>query len=125
MSKGVQATPKVAQSTRKLPRGLHQFYISDKFTDSVFWFMAGLIVVQKMHVNDAAVAYRDFLQLDEDVAPTRTLESKFYRQLASFRKAIKEDRCMIAIDDDPFTQQIIDGLLDRIRREGLQPHRKT
>jgi hypothetical protein len=80
-----------------------------------------------MHVNDAAIAFRDFLQLDEDVAPTRTLESKFYRQLAQFRKAIKTDRhmIMIAVDDDPFQKQIIDGLLERIRGEGLQPHRKT
>lgn len=81
----------------KLPKGLHRFYLWDKFSDSCFWFMAGLVYHKGMYREDAANAFREFLQLDEESAPTRAIVRKFERQLAQFKSAMCDDRSMIKI----------------------------
>lgn len=83
----------------KLPKGLHRFYLWDKFSDSCFWFMAGLVFQKGMFREDAANAFREFLQLDEETAPTRAIVRKFERQLVQFKSAMCEDRSMIRIFD--------------------------
>jgi len=100
---------------QKLPKGLHKYYTSDKFTDAVFWFMCGMIYGCDKGVYDAANTFREFLGLDEDSAPTRHLVQKFQRQLKQFKEVIVIDRDKISLSEDEFLQEVADEVFRRIK----------
>lgn len=105
-------------STAKLPHGMHKYYASDKFTDSAFWFMCGMVYGCNRLIPESANAFREFLGLDEDVAPTETLIMKFHRQRKNFREVIVVDRDKINLSDDEFMKEITDEVLRRLKAKG-------
>lgn len=103
---------------QKLPHGLHRFYTSDKFTDSVFWFMCGMVYGGGKEIYCAANTFREFLGIDEESAPTRQLVQKFNRQLKNFKEAIAEDRHKIDLkeEDDVYFNDLVDAVIRRIEQ---------
>jgi len=75
-----------------LPKGLHDFYRADKFTDAAFWFMAALIHKGGMSQYQAANAFRDFMQIDEDTAPTRSIMTKYIRHKVLYHEVIRTEK---------------------------------
>ena len=87
--------PKGPAENEKLPKGLHEFYRADKFTDASFWFMCGLIHKAGMSQYEAANAFREFMQLDEDTAPTRSLMRKYIRHKVLYHEVLRNEKSEI------------------------------
>lgn len=111
-------------STTKIPIGLHKFYLSDHYTNALFWFMCGCIYVHGMTAKEAAIAYQEFLKLDVDNAPVNAITKKYYRQLPLFREAIQADRGLIHLNEEQLKKRISDGIHKRIGRENLRTNRR-
>lgn len=121
--KPIEKPLKGGNSTVKLPIGLHRFYITDHYSQGLFWFMLGLIYVKGMSAKEAATAFQEFLVLDNDHGPVAALTKKFYRQLPLFQDAIRTDRCAINLNEEELINKISNGIHKRIGREGVRARR--
>lgn len=110
-------------STDKLPVGLHRYYLSDHFTNALFWFMMSSIYVHGMSFKEAAVAFQEFMKLDNSQASVNAIQYKFRRQQKLFKGVMMTDRGLINLNDDELKSKIKNGIQSRISRENMRTSR--